>query len=285
MDFVLLTDMNSVFGEIRKMIEARHRKSLFVLSVITSVITIAVSAAGIIYISIYKGIVPAKMLPGVMSQDIVSFISAFGLLVTMCLIKKGSGRAWIVWLGLTGYLLYAYALYAFDGVYNLFYLFYVAIFGLCVYTVIMFFIKADFSVFTTDYKKALPRKSAAVFLLVLTVMFLLIWMSMIIPGILANEPPAGNSIFVMDLSFFLPLLVICAFQLLHGRPFGDFLASVLLVKMGTLGFSVFLGELLNPLFGRGLHPPMIAVFALLSLGGIMFAVLYLNRLAPSALEG
>ncbi|NJL81092.1 MAG: hypothetical protein HC917_24055, partial [Richelia sp. SM2_1_7] len=63
----------------------------------------------------------------------------------------------------------------------------------------------------------------------------------------------------LDLAFVLPLLVIGAVLLFRKKPFGDLLAPVILIKAGTLGFSVFLGELLKPYFGQGLDPFMIGL--------------------------
>jgi hypothetical protein len=58
---------------------------------------------------------------------------------------------------------------------------------------------------------------------------------------------------------------------------GDLLAPVILIKAGTLGFSVFLGELLKPYFGQVLDPFMIGLFAVLGLGSLSFAGLIFSR--------
>jgi hypothetical protein len=260
------------------MINKENYKVLFRLSVISSLLAAIVSLSGITNIQIYSPITPNDLLPGAMSQDIVSLISAIGIVISIRQIIRGSNLAWLAWLGFTGYLLYAYAIYSFDRVYTNFFLLYIAVFGLSLYSIILFFIYSDLSKFDFSKNKKLPRKSVGVYFLLLVIMFLMVWLSIVVPAILNNKPPEGNSIFVLDLSFFLPLLTIGAFQLFAKKPFGDFLASILLIKMGILGFSVFLGEILRPLFEQQLNFPMISLFAFLGLGSILLAVIFISKL-------
>lgn len=260
------------------MINKENYKVIFILSVISSLLAAIVSLSGITNIQIYSPLTPHELLPGAMSQDIVALISAIGIVVAIRQIIKGCNLAWLVWLGFTGYLLYAYAIYSFDRVYNNFFLIYIAIFGLSLYTIILFFMHADLSQFDFTKNITLPRKSVGLYFLILVLMFLMVWLSIVIPGMHNNKPPVGNSIFVLDLSFFLPLLTIGAFQLFAKKPFGDFLASILLIKMGALGFSVFLGELLRPFFEQQLNFPMISLFAFLGLGSILLAVIFIGKL-------
>jgi len=223
---------------------------------------------------------PPEMMPGTMSQDILSLAAAFGLIYCLSAIRRGSGKAWLWWLGLTGYLLYAYGLYAFERLYNGFFLLYIGIFSCCIYSVILFFRSADLRIFKETLNRRAPRTGTAVYLLVLVMIFTLVWMRMILPAIKSHVPPNGSSIFVMDLAFFLPLLTIAAVQLLKRRPLGDFLAPVLLIKMGVLGLSVFLGGLLAPHYGQPLDWPMLGLFALLGVGGAVLALHFLRRLGP-----
>lgn len=260
------------------MVKEKWRKFIFVLSGISAVLTLIVSASGILDPDIYLPMTPENLIPGAVSQDIVSFISAIGIILSLLFAKKGSDRAWLVWTGFTGYLLYAYGIYSFDRVYNFFFLIYIAIFGLALYSLILFFTYTDFRSFKRSPERKLPRRTAGAYLILLVIMFLMIWLSIIIPGMAKNNPPDGNSIFIFDLSFFLPLLVIAAFQLFRKIPFGDILASILLLKMGILGISVLLGELIRPIFSQVLDPPMIVIFTILGIGGLIFALLFLKRL-------
>ena len=256
------------------------RKPVFVTTVLAAAAVLAASIAGIIDSGIYEGLVVEEFLPGTISQDIVSALSAAGLLICLVVVRRGSRRAWAVWLGLMAYILYAYGLYSFERIYNPFFPAYVAAFGLSLFSIILFFWRGD--------RRGLPsvshdrRRGIAIFvgiyLFALAAVFLAVWTSMIVPAVALRIPPPGNAIFVMDLSFFLPLLVIAAVMLLRSKPFGDFLAGALLVMMAALGTSVMLGGLLAPAFGLELDVSMAILFAVLGPGSAVLAALWLARL-------
>jgi nicotinamide riboside transporter PnuC len=213
------------------------------------------------------------------SQDLVSVIAAVAVLLCIVLVRRGRESAWLVWVAMLGYLFYAYALYCFEGVYNPLYLFYIAIVGLVVYSVIGFFRRADFGALKVKSEHKLPpRRSVAVLCLVLAVMFAALWFSMLIPAMSTRVRPEAGTIFVLDLSFFLPLLVFEAFLLFRKQPLGDVLAVPILIKIGTLGVSVLVGTLLAPWFGGEVDVASVGIYAILGLGPLAFAVPYLSAL-------
>ncbi|WP_016877945.1 hypothetical protein ACF3DV_23945 [Chlorogloeopsis fritschii PCC 9212] len=108
-------------------------------------------------------------------------------------------------------------------------------------------------------------------------LFLVVWLAQIVSAIGYGTPPDTSSVLVLDLAFFLPLLAIGAVLFLREQPLGDLLVPVILIHMGTLGTSVFLGGLLSPLFGQPLDLFMIVLFAVVSLGGLAFAFITLSR--------
>ena len=212
-----------------------------------------------------------------MSQDIISLIASLGLFACLMTIKRGANRAWLIWLGLTAYLFYAYALYALDAIYNNFFLCYIAIVGLTIYTTILFFANVNLDFFQRIEERQIPRKIIGIYLLFLAALFYIVWLSQIFSTIRSGVSSGINTVWVLDLAFFLPLLAIAAVLLFRRKPLGDLLAPVVLIKAGTLGFSVFLGELLKPYFGQILDPFMIGLFAILSLGSLTFAGITFSR--------
>jgi hypothetical protein len=160
-----------------------------------------------------------------------------------------------VWLGLMGYLVYAYALYAFekdlqpgvpvlhrgagpvalgdpDGLRR----------------------RAPLALLPADPERPPPRRARAVYLADGRDVRGPVAVDPATFHGLPREPPDGNAIFVQDLAFVLPLLAVTARLLWLGRPMGDLLAVPVLVKMATLGLSVLLGTLISPLYGLPLKP-------------------------------
>ena len=259
------------------MIPVKCQTPLFILSGLTAVIAGVISFVGILNNQIYLPFTPEELLPGVMSQDIISLLASLGLLVCLVAIRRGAHRAWTIWLGLTGYFFYAYALYAFDAIYNRFFLCYIAIVGLTVYAAILFFANVNLDFFQRVEERQIPRKIISIYLFFLSALFYIIWLSQIFSTIRSGVSSGINTVWVLDLAFVLPLLVIGAVLLFRKKPLGDLLAPVIPIKAGTLGFSVFLGELLKPYFGQVLDLFMIGLFAVLGLGSLTLAGLTFSR--------
>ncbi|NJL81093.1 MAG: hypothetical protein HC917_24060 [Richelia sp. SM2_1_7] len=85
------------------MIPIERQTPLFILSGLTAAIASVISFVGILNNQIYLPFTPEELLPGVISQDIISLVASLGLLVCLVAIRRGAHRAWTVWLGLTGY--------------------------------------------------------------------------------------------------------------------------------------------------------------------------------------
>ena len=144
------------------MVRASNRKIPFILSGLAAFLTLGVAGYSLLNLSVYRPSTPDTLIPGAASQDLVSFLAALGLLLCIGFIRRGRQIAWLIWVGLLGYLFYAYALYSFEGVYNQLYLFYIAIVGLVLYALIIFFMSADLNFIRPRPGKKPPRKPAAV---------------------------------------------------------------------------------------------------------------------------
>lgn len=255
------------------MIKISDRRALFLLSGLAAVAVLCVAGYGMLNLDVYKPMTPDSLMPGTVSQDLVSVIAAVGLLLCIGLVQRGREWAWLIWVGLLGYVLYAYALYCFERLYNPLFLGYVAIFGLCVYALIGFFRSADLSkIGPVPDRRDPPRRAAAALFLVLVAMFLFLWLSILLPAMRDRIAPEGSAIFVMDLSFFLPLLTTVAVLLLKKHPLGDALVIPLLIKVGTLGVSVLLATLFAERFGQPFDISSVGIYGLLGLGPLAFVI-------------
>ena len=259
-------------------LKTKYIKTLEILTSILIIITFIVSLYSILNIQIYKPFTPDSLLPGVLSQDVVSIVVSILLLVVLVKLHNSSEKIYLMWIALIGYLLYAYGIYAFDRVYTMFFLCYIAIFSLSLFSLIIFFGSIDLDYFIEIRTEHIPRKSIAGFLLLLAILFIATWLKIIIPSMIYKIQPDGNSIFVFDLSFFIPLLILTAIKLFQNKKLGYLLSGILLMKMGFLGFSVLLGTLISPYFGQPLLIFQSILFAILGIGSFIFAIIYINAL-------
>lgn len=233
------------------------------LATLAGLLVLGLALAGLTYPDLYRPVTPDRLLPGTMSQDAISLAAALGLLALARPLARGaSARLWLVWLGLLGYLAYAYGLYAFETLVNPLFLGYVAAFGLSLWAVFTFFARADLARVAA---RDAPRRLTAGLFLLLALLFAGLWLSILVPAMIARVPPDAATIFVFDFALVLPALTVAAILMWRGARWGDILALPLLIKAATLGLSVLLGTLIAPAWGLPLAPGEVATYAALTL--------------------
>ncbi len=262
------------------MISPRFHRTYIWLTAILSVMTAFTSVAGIIHPDIYRPFTPDDIVPVAAGRDIISLAVAIILLFLFIPIRKGVERLWLIWVGLTGYLMSGYAIYSFEGVYNSFFIFYVAIWGLSLFNLIFFFYHADLSPFKNVVGKTIPANSIAAFLFFLVFLFGSFWVTMIFHSIQDQSVPQGNTLITMDLGFFLPLLFLAGILTVRKKTLGLFLTVVLLIRMAAFSISMFLGSLLGPFFEIPLETSRILIYAVIGLGSLACALFTFTRIGP-----
>jgi hypothetical protein len=96
------------------------------------------------------------------------------------------------------------------------------------------------------YGPRAPLKTTAVVLLLFALLTAAQWMGQIVPALRSGTPPqevVETGLFthpaaVLDLSTFLPALVICAVMLLRRKPIGFVLAPALMSAMVLMSFGI-----------------------------------------------
>lgn len=235
------------------------------LSDAAAVLTLAAIAAALILPDPYAA-VPDQLRPGAWSQDTLSAPAALALLVVNWRLRKGWAKGWSIWAGLVGYLVYAYALYSFDRVLSPAYPLYLAVLALSTLALVLFVRAVDPGALSSTPRPP-PRRSVAGLFGVLVVLFTALWLSQLLPAMAARQPLPGQTIFVLDLAFALPLTGLTAWLLWRGHPVGDLLAIPMLMKVAVLGVSVFLGTFYTWAFFDGPFLAFdLALYALMGFG-------------------
>lgn len=235
------------------------------LSDAAAVLTLAAIAAALLLPAPYAA-VPDHLRPGAWSQDTISAPAAMALLAVGWRLRQGWVKGWLIWAGLVGYLVYAYALLSFDRVMNPAYPLYLAVLALGVLALVLFVRAVDPGSLTSAPRPP-PRRAVAGLFGLLVVLFAVLWLAQLLPAMAARQPLPGQTIFTLDLAFALPLTGLAAALLWRGHPVGDLLAIPMLMKVAVLGVSVFLGTLYGwAVFGGPLLPFDLALYALMGFG-------------------
>ncbi len=116
----------------------------------------AIAAAGGLFIDrLYCD--PAAVTPAMQAQDVVTLLTLPVLVVVLLYVRRGSPRATLVWVGLLGYVFYTYTGAAFGYHYNPFFLLYVGLFSLSVFTLIAAVSSLNVEEIQRTFDPAVPR--------------------------------------------------------------------------------------------------------------------------------
>lgn len=213
---------------------------------LTGVLTAVLLAAtlfGLLVAGTYRE-TPAREFFGaaLRGQDLLTLLTIPVLLWTTLKARRGSLRAHIVALGILLYVPYTYLMYA--GVpYNDAFLLYVAAIGLGAYLLVDGLLRVDVRALEDTFAN-FPRRGLGWFLMITGGVFGLLWLAQNL-SVLPGGVPEGLFVYdipsvvhVLDLAFVLPLVIATGALLLRAHPAAPLLASVLLVKMLTLGSAL-----------------------------------------------
>jgi hypothetical protein len=211
--------------------------------------------------------------------------------------RRGSLRGRIVWLGALAFMAYVWASSAGTTSFNQFFLGYVALFSLSIFTLVSAVASTDATTVRQQLEGQLATTVYAGFLALVGIGLGLLWLAEIVPASIAGTVPriveevgeTGTHTFVLDLGIVVPALLLTAVWLHQDRAAGYLFAGALLVMAALLaplltGITVadFLGDVvtlsLSLIIGTVL-PPAVA---------IVFAVAYLRWLdsgPPATREG
>lgn len=229
---------------------------------------------------------PADELLRIYAQDAVILVIgvpvlAIGLLWAM----RGSLRGRFAWLGGLAYMAYMWTHYAFVVAYNDFFLGYVSLFALSVFTLLSGLVTTDGRRIYEEVHDDISARIYGGFLAVAAIGLGVMWLFEIVPAMLADElPPAivqlgpeAAHTYVIDLGLLVPSLAIAAVWILQRRPWGYVFTGVLLV------FAALIAPTLTAIttvdLTEGIEVSLLVLIGTIvpPLIGLVFAGTYLKR--------
>jgi hypothetical protein len=228
-------------------------KPYYILSAMNAVLLAITSFTGLFFPRIYENFIEPLHLAESQGQDFTTlFVGLPLLLVAMQWTRRGSAHGPIFWAGALGYFLYIYIIYAYGGVYNLFFFAYVAICGLSLFSLIGILLAIDVNGVVHHVHPRMPIRLIASYFIGTAVLLTLMWGGMAIASIAAGETADANVIIVTDLIIIIPAFVLSAIWLWQGRAWGYVLSGVLFIQAVTLGVSITAGQVVA--FIKGIEP-------------------------------
>ena len=221
------------------------------------------------------------------AQDFVNlFISLPVLGISAILAYRGSKRAFIIWLGMVIYLIYTYVVAAFSVRFNAMFLVYVALLGSSIYTLIGSLATENMEDIKSSFSDKTPTKVISITLIVYSILFYMLWLSELIPALLAGEIPASvlevdlptNSIHVLDMAWILPGMIISAILLRKNEPLGYTTAGALLTFVTLEVLAILAMVVFMTAEGHPIVLPQVIIFGVIMLVNLGMATWYLKEL-------
>ena len=223
-------------------------------------------------------------------QDLISLAIVLPTLtVTAFLASRGSPRARLVWLGGLVYLVYTYVVAAFNVSFNSLFLVYVALLGCSLYALIGGLVTADMAGIKACFTEKTPVKAVSIYLAVLAVLFYFMWLSEIVPALMAGEIPQSirdngtptNAVHVLDMAWVLPSFGITAVSLWRKQALGYTLAGAIL-SYGVLLILAILSMVVFMIWeGHPVVVPQVVIFGTLLAISLGMLIWYMKGLKSS----
>jgi hypothetical protein len=226
---------------------------------------------------------PADVTVQGLAQDVVTLAVGIPfLLVSLIWARRGSRAGHLALSGAVGYLLVQYTLYLAMATYNELFLVWVSLVLLSFQTLVRLLLAVPASAFAVSGDSPGGRRFVGVFLIVNGALIALLWLSVIVPPLLAGTLyPAGLAHFTtmivqgFDLALFLPPSLLAGYRYLKRREPGDLLAPVYAVFL-SLQMSALLAKILwMSRIGVSAGPALVIIPVLL-IGAITAAFLALR---------
>ena len=156
--------------------------------------------------------------------------------------RRGSLRGRVAWLGALAFATYQWSSTVGTTAFNGFFLGYVALFSLSLFTLVGGVLETDAAAVRRRLDGRLSEHVYAGFLAFVAAALALLWLSEIVPATLSGTTPAvveqlgerSAHTYVLDLGVVVPSLAVAAAWLRRGRPWGYVAAGVLLVMAALL---------------------------------------------------
>lgn len=233
-----------------------------VTSVLVSVLVTITSLCGILLEKTYSRETTFWALEAV-GTDYTNLAVVIVLLVSTWFVTHHSFRGYLVWLGVYLYLVYAFMIYSFAVHFQFLFLAYILILGLSFYTLVGGLMAVDLDTISPILLRNPMAKTVGTLFLGISIFYCLVWLSEIIPHLLAGTIPPKlyanqfwvNPVHVMDLAFLLPGMFITTFFLWKRKILGYVMAIPLLIYLITMGTAMIASAVLFVMHGLPVSVP------------------------------
>jgi hypothetical protein len=217
------------------------------------------------------------------ANDLITLIISPLLVLALALQKRGDERGLLLWMGLMLYMFYNYAFYLFGATFNSFFLIYVSLFSLSLYSIVIGLLTVNIHAIQENTRRNKRKLIIGLYLFLLAIPLSVIEIKECVTFIFSGRTPeVPTLIFALDLSTVVPTTILAAILLWKNSPWGNVLGMMVLVKAFIYGLVLMTGSVLINTSGGGRLDPLLPFYASLVIGGLLFGILLFKDLKPNA---
>lgn len=243
---------------------------------------LAASLAGLFVDGIYRD--PGGIRPAMQGQDAVTIGVVPLLVAAAARARAGAARAYLIWAGLLGYVVYTYVGAAFGYHFNALTLLYIGIAAASGMSLAAALGRLDVSALSRLADHGTPRRAVAGFLLFIAAGLTALEVTENVRFLVTGEVPpavakAGGITFfpyVLDLGLIVPLSALGAWWLWHRKPSGDLVAGILLIKATSMGAALVSMNWFSIRAGQA-SDGLTLFYAALAAGGLLLSVWFFRH--------
>lgn len=255
------------------------------LGILALLLAVMAAAAGLLIAGLYRD--TAEMVRRARATDLITLAAAGPALgLGLWRARSGSHKGRLVAIGALGYLAYSYAIFGFSVVVNPMTPVHIAILGLASWSLVL-----AVSGLTGGARPIrMPRRTTGVFLIVVSGLFALLWLSQIAGAITSGELPTAatalnlptSAIYALDLAFALPILTVAGLWLVRNDRRGPASALAGLCWLALTGLSVLVIFGMDATASVAVEPVPVAIFTIIAGIATVVAGISLTTRRPAA---
>jgi hypothetical protein len=254
------------------------------LSILIAMLTALAAACGLFVAGFYRD--SAWVVPQNRGADLVTlFVGVPALAITLYAAGRGSVRALITWVGVLGYILYTYIGAAFAFNFNNLFLAYVALVSMSVFALITILTRTDLATLKQSFDDRTPRAPVIAFMVFLSIMLTMAYLGQMmpfftagtLPEILVNTGGPTMFVWVLDLGFVVPLMILASIGLWRRTALGYLLTGIVLIKCATMGLSLLGMTYFSWAAGDKLDLFFTSIWIFVAVGGLSLSTWFLRH--------
>jgi hypothetical protein len=253
-----------------------------ILTILIVFLGIIASAGGLLIPNLYRD--PASIVPALRGQDLITLLTMPILLVALLAVRRGLTRAKLIWIGLLGYVLYAYLGAAVGYFLNHFTLLYIALFSLSLAAMVSAMSSLKLADLETRFDAGVPRWPVIAFLMLMALMLgareildnVGFIQTSIIPSGMQRSGGTNYFVYTLDLGLIVPLSVLSSIWLWQRSPLGLVSTGVVLTKAAVMGLALLVMNWFNTNAGFATDG-LLRLWAFIAVGGLGLSVWFFGH--------